>query len=71
MTENHGVVYASILERKESQHILGIFFSKEKAASKCLEEPSYSRSGWKRNSSDDSWDNGLGLRIFIKKFTIE
>lgn len=71
MNENSNIVYASILSKKESENILGLFYSKEKAILRCLSEPSFSRIGWQNNGIEDEWDNGLGLQTFIKKMIVE
>jgi len=64
-------VYAAMMIKNKSQYILGLFSSKEKAMNKCLSEHSYSRFGWEKDNFEDSWSNGLGLHVLIKKFDIE
>jgi hypothetical protein len=65
------IVYASLLVRDQSQYILGLFSSKEKAINRCLSEVSYSRTGWQKCDIEDTWDNGFGLKTSIKTFFIE
>jgi len=65
MMQGKNIVYVSLLFQQERLlKFLGVFINEQKAAERCLSEPTRTRQSWKEETQN-TWHNGAGLSVQV------